>query len=660
MENINYESLNKKQFHDLLFRLQEKYTNDEPEISDDEFDFLQKFYEKKFDTRWEYTGAKPRHGTAVTLPFPMPSQTKIFENELKVLLLWISKNPGPYIMEDKLDGCSLGYHCKNGIQKLYTRGNGIEGEDVSHLIPYLKLPIPNFDIDVRGELIITEDVFNKYVIEQKLKGSKRKLQKSRNIVAGLINAKESLDYDLLSKSLFVAYKYIKGPGSNGTTQECFDKLEEIGFIVCWYQPLNEIPTIELLSYYLTMRKGNTKIKQYKALYDIDGLILISDDIKGRNLVDSENRPKNSFAFKINTLFEVDVIDIEWNNSSKDGLIIPKILIKSANMLGSDVLKFTGFNAKQVISRNIGIGAKLLATLAGDIIPYVAKVIVPALPENMVYPDPNKGEYGWNKSGVNFILLNLDEHDDVKIAKIDYFVNTMDIKDFGIERIRLVYNAGFNTLYKIFDMIPENISELYGLGNKSAIKICENIKNAITDCMLYQIMAASSVFGRGFGSDRCKSVTDTYPDILDYANIDPLKLTEMIRNIEGFGKGKVNTPLFVAGLPKFVLWLKEHHQVTIRTNKIQNNIIYTDNDPLNALSGMRITVTGFVDYPPKVGGLLALLKSHNIEVNDLTKQSKLLIIKDESAKASNKVAKAAKYGTKVMTLDNFLQEYNINL
>ena len=82
--------------------------------------------------------------------------------------------------------------------KLYTRGNGRIGQDISHAIKYLKLP-KDKDITIRGELLMDKNKFKKW---------SSKFSNVRNMVAGTANAKEAFpkrwkDID------FVAYEVIK-------------------------------------------------------------------------------------------------------------------------------------------------------------------------------------------------------------------------------------------------------------------------------------------------------------------------------------------------------------------------------------------------------------------------------------------------------------------
>jgi len=98
-------------------------------------------------------------GVKVTLPEYMGSLDKI-RDDPKALLSWKKKYPGEVIVSDKLDGNSALYYIdKKGKVSLYSRGDGIQGQDVSKLLPYINLPVPDkslFPLAVRGEMIISK------------------------------------------------------------------------------------------------------------------------------------------------------------------------------------------------------------------------------------------------------------------------------------------------------------------------------------------------------------------------------------------------------------------------------------------------------------------------------------------------------------------------
>src|SRR5665647_443603 len=93
-------NLNEKEFKDLLLNLQEAYENDEPQISDEEFDYLVRAFERKFDTKYTEVGAKQK-GKQVELPYPLWSLDKAKDVSgdgaaEKALESFKKKNKGPW------------------------------------------------------------------------------------------------------------------------------------------------------------------------------------------------------------------------------------------------------------------------------------------------------------------------------------------------------------------------------------------------------------------------------------------------------------------------------------------------------------------------------------------------------------------------------------
>ena len=135
----------------------------------------------------------------------------------------MEKYPGPYVWSDKLDGVSALLHNNNGTIKMYTRGNGTIGQDITHLIKYV-LP-KDFDLNVipknyaiRGELIISK---------KKFKQISDIMKNVRNAVAGLANAK-TINMSVLNITTFVGYGIIY-PEMKQSEQ--FKKIKEFGINV---------------------------------------------------------------------------------------------------------------------------------------------------------------------------------------------------------------------------------------------------------------------------------------------------------------------------------------------------------------------------------------------------------------------------------------------
>jgi NAD-dependent DNA ligase len=237
----------------------------------------------------------------VKLPYYLGSQDKI-KDDPKILNKWIQKynNPKSYIISEKLDGISCLVVYKNGDIKIYTRGDGYYGQDITHIKDYISgiisIKTQKQDIVVRGELIISRENWEKI----KHEGSN-----ARNLVAGLINSK-ILKKDLLKFIDFVVYEIIEGSSLN------LDDLKK--FNVVKHKEVKDL-SIEFL--YDLYKEWKDKSK-----YEIDGLIIKHNSTY--KLKVGEN-PKYSFAFKsLNMHRQVEVVvnDIEWN-VSKDKYLLSK-------------------------------------------------------------------------------------------------------------------------------------------------------------------------------------------------------------------------------------------------------------------------------------------------------------------------------------------------
>lgn len=109
----------------------------------------------------------------------MGSQNKIKDSEEEITK-YKKQYKGPYIISDKLDGvsCLIVYKRntadKNKFDiKLYTRGNGTYGQDISHLLTYIN-GFPNLSniigdyLAIRGELIISKDNWENSRLKEKM------------------------------------------------------------------------------------------------------------------------------------------------------------------------------------------------------------------------------------------------------------------------------------------------------------------------------------------------------------------------------------------------------------------------------------------------------------------------------------------------------------
>jgi NAD-dependent DNA ligase len=187
--------LNENIIIEILKYLDENYFNSEyvTMLNDSEYDLLRDYAKHKYgnNSYFNCIGSSIQCNEKAKLPIFMGSMDKI-KPDTNDLSNWLKKYKGKYIISAKLDGVSGLYVKEKSVEKLYTRGDGMVGKDISHLIPFLKLPNLEEDVMIRGEFIMNKNIFEeKYVSEYKYK-----------------NILYLYNYTLLICILFSCYYYI--------------------------------------------------------------------------------------------------------------------------------------------------------------------------------------------------------------------------------------------------------------------------------------------------------------------------------------------------------------------------------------------------------------------------------------------------------------------
>jgi NAD-dependent DNA ligase len=232
--------LNKLQSMDAQYHHQ---TNPSSEDNDQEYDNLREVYEEHFEESYPHVGAPVPKDRRCLLPFYMGSLDKVTADKKDLLDKWRLQNPVPsFVLQTKLDGISALYVLKfHQKPRLYTRGDGKEGTDISHLVPLLasSLPSPNFkegeELVVRGEIIMSHSMFQK-------KYSKT-FKNSRNLVSGIVHSKTPSP-DLLQDICFIVYEDLSRPRC---PMDQIDALQKWGFQTVFCKRISaSILSLELL------------------------------------------------------------------------------------------------------------------------------------------------------------------------------------------------------------------------------------------------------------------------------------------------------------------------------------------------------------------------------------------------------------------------------
>lgn len=197
---------NTEEIIDLLTRADDLYYNNgESFLTDAEYDSLRTTAQKADPTNKYFIGVGSTiRGGKVALPVKMGSLDQLHND--KEINKWVSDNnlSEEVLTEtDKLDGvsCMLVYDNEGKLQIAYSRGDGIEGADITrHVLHISNIPKQvSIQMMVRGELIMRKDVFETRYANQ--------YANPRNMVAGLFNRKDS-HIGALNDVVFIAYELI--------------------------------------------------------------------------------------------------------------------------------------------------------------------------------------------------------------------------------------------------------------------------------------------------------------------------------------------------------------------------------------------------------------------------------------------------------------------
>jgi len=604
-----------------------------PIMTDNQYDILREYtlemYPSNEIAKEGHTGCEMKiKKNKVTLPYQMWSMDKI-KPDTDVLQRWVEKYPGDYVVSCKLDGVSGLYVTEGKKPKLYTRGNGMIGQDVSHLIPYLRLPQEK-GLAIRGEFIISKEKFNTYFAGQ--------FANPRNFVAGIIN-QTKINPDIISKLSFVAYELIK---PERVPSEQLDYLKGLDIEVVKSKVLDHISN-EILSDVLIKWRDDYE-------YEIDGIICTNDKYFPR----LNKNPEHAFAFKMvlsGQVAEAKVIDVLWT-PSKDGVLKPRVQIEPITLGGVTIEFATGFNAKFIVDNNIGLGAIVQLVRSGDVIPHILGVTVPADKPLM----PNSSiDYVWNDTHVDIILSNIGENVIVKEKNIELFFIKLGVEGLKVGKVKKLVTAGYDTIPKILRMDIHDFEKIEGFGKKTSNQLVNQIREKIEEASIIRLMIATN-FARGMGEKKIEPIFAAYPDILtsELSNDEKVKL---LQNVKGIAKNSAER--FVSNIKEFLDFLKET-ELENKLSKIEEGIEMKEKEKEkqilenHPLFGKKIVMTGFRDK---------ILENKLIEIGaemstSVNKNIFVVLVKDLD-ETTGKAQKARDLGIELMTPDEFKSKYDLN-
>lgn len=488
-----YEELKREiEYHNYRY-----YVLDDPVISDAEFDKLFKELleiERRYPFLVTEDSPSQRVGGAVAKEFrevkhlfPMYSLSNVQSyEEFLDFLSRVKKLSGigeiEFIVEPKFDGAAVEIVYRRGVIEIAsTRGDGIVGEDVTNNIKTIKnvpLSIPfEEEVAIYGEVLMFKDDFVK-LNEEKERMGEPVFANPRNAAAGSLR---QLDPRVTaSRNLrFFAY-YIRSNFKLGVKTQ----YENIQLLKSWRFSVPDVflsrKPEEIKNYYEEMENKREALK-----YDIDGMVVKVNDLDlHRELGEVGRDVRWAVAWKFKPEQAITTVKDVTLQVGRTGIVTPVAELEPVKIKGANISRVSLHNFDEIKRLELKIGDKVVVERAGDVIPYITKVLKEERKgnEKEILPPKNCPRCGSEvvrfEGEVAYRCINSSCPAQI-VEKLKYVVGKgkFDIQGLGEEIIERLFSLGFVKDTADIFALDERKLFLAGVGEKNAIKIAKAIKDS---------------------------------------------------------------------------------------------------------------------------------------------------------------------------------------
>lgn len=563
----------------------------------------------------------------------------------------------PMNLMAKMDGLTASIVYRRGqLVRAESRGNGEVGEDITHTartfanLPQ-RIPFPG-ELIVDGECIIDYPTFRK-IIQQEQTDYKN----PRNLVSGTVR---QLDSRVAARRgvKFIAWKLYAASDENGvpladtqTYSAAFALLARLGFSVVPHVTLeNRYPDGE--SRREAMETEMEALQQDCAAlgYPIDGLVGSFDDVAyGLGLGSTGHHPKHSLAFKFyQDRNETVLRDIEWS-TNRTGQVNPVAIFDPVEIDGTTVSRASLNNVSIVKELELGLGDTITVIKANQIIPMVTDNLTRS--GGYVFPTVC-GSCGKPlelrcDNGREMLYCVNPGCPAIRLDQIAYFVSrdAMNIMGLSQERLKMLMEQGFvrdfADIYHL-DAHREALMEMERFGQDSV----DNLLSAIEvsrSCRMSNVLTAIGIPTIGKNNAKilaaqCAGEGNPLERFLTMAK-DNYDWTVL----EGFGQ------VMSSAINQFVA----ENESRIRPLLPVLNIAPEQPRAAGALEGKAFCITGKLLHFPNRDALVAEIEAQGGKVvSGVSAKTDYLITNDKDS-GSSKNQKAAKFGTRILSEEEFL-------
>jgi len=400
----------------------------------------------------------------------------------------LGNEPYEYVCELKFDGIAVSLIYENGIFiKGATRGDGIKGDDVTKNLKTIKaLPLSvNSDkfknFEVRGEVFINKEDFEKINEEQLLKGEKT-FANPRNTAGGTLKLKDSRIVAQRPLNLFVYYLYTDEYPLKSQFEN-LQILKQLKFPVNNYA--EKVKNIHQVKKYC----DKIEVLRSDLPYEIDGVVVKIDSLSQQRVLGTiAKAPRWAIAYKFKAQQQITKLKGITLQVGRIGTITPVAELEPVFLAGSTISRATLHNFDEIKRKDIRVGDYIKIEKGGDVIPKVIEVlkerrppeglkefqlptVCPVCGTKLFKPEDEVAYYCPNY----FCPAQVQ-------GRIEHFVqrNAMEIEGLGTAIIELLIRENFvkdiADLYDLYKYKSELI-KMEGFGEKSISNILLSIEES---------------------------------------------------------------------------------------------------------------------------------------------------------------------------------------
>lgn len=476
------------------------YVLNAPEISDREFDTLMaelEALEKEHPEAYDPNSPTRRVGSDITKGFeqvdhiyPMLSLANTYS--IDDVDAWFGRidealygQQFAIVGELKFDGTGISLIYEHGrLVRAVTRGDGTHGDDVTANVRTIRsIPLqlqgddyPDF-FEIRGEILLPFKEFERLNAERAAAGEPP-FANPRNAAAGTL---KTLDPAEVARRGLDSYLYYL-LGENLPYDNHYDNMQAArrwGFRVSEHMRL--LHSLHDVDAYIAHWDSERKLLPVAT----DGLVFKVNSLRQQlNLGFTAKSPRWAVAYKFAAERAATRLRFVSFDVGRMGIVTPVANLEPVLLSGTVVKRASMHNADIMKALDVHEGDMLYVEKGGEIIPKITGVDLAARPAGarpveFVSHCPAcgtplvriEGEAAWicpNRTGCNPQI----------VGRIEHFVGRrmMDIDGMGEEIAALFVEKGLiRNIADLYDLTPEQISGLPGLGPKSASRLMAGLR-----------------------------------------------------------------------------------------------------------------------------------------------------------------------------------------